>query len=100
VGGETPGVLDDHPDGQPDAGRVLRHRNSSIAQPDQLLGGPLDADVGVLGAQLTRPSERGVGHLPQRQGKELWIDHAGTHMPTLTGRPLQQPLRQRRRGRP
>ena len=37
VGGETPGALDDHPDGQPEAGRVLRHRDSSIAQPDQLL---------------------------------------------------------------
>jgi hypothetical protein len=57
----------------------MRRRDSPVPQPDHLPGGPLDAHVSVLRAELTRPPERSIGHWPQRQGKEVGIDRAGSH---------------------
>ncbi len=74
VRGEAPDAVDDHPHGQPDGGRVGDVHDHPVAQRQRLPGDPLHPQVGVLGAELAGPAQRGVGQRGERQGPELGVD--------------------------
>ena len=45
----------------------------AVPQVDQLAEDPLHPDVGMLGAELAGPAQRGVGQLVQRERAELVV---------------------------
>ena len=77
AGGEAPRALVHHPDGEPEVLAVGERLGAGVAQADRLRADPLDAEVGVLAAEVDRPGERGLGQRGQRQGEEGLVDGAG-----------------------
>ena len=59
---------------------------AAVAQLDRLRDDPLDPQVGVLGAELTGPAERGVGQRREREGAELGVDAVERHGRNLSRR--------------
>ena len=75
-GGEAPGAVHHDAHRQAEVVAVEQGLQVAVGQPDLLAPDPLGAEVGVLGAQLGRALQRGVGQLAQRVGGELGVDPA------------------------
>jgi hypothetical protein len=74
AGGEAPGALVHHPDGEAEVLHVGERLGSGVAQADRLGADALHADVGVLAAEVDRPGQRGVRQRGQRQREEGLVD--------------------------
>jgi hypothetical protein len=46
----------------------------TVGQPQGLASDAFEAEVGVLGAEVAGPGQRGAGERAQRQGGKVWID--------------------------
>ena len=73
-GGEAPGAVVDHPDGETEVlvvGRALQH---AVAQRDRLGADPLQPELGVRRAEILGALQGRVGELVSGKGKEGCID--------------------------
>ena len=64
----------DDPHREPDRHVVGQALEAAVAQVEVLAAQPLDAQVGVLHAQVARGLQRGVGGLVQGQGQQGGVD--------------------------
>ena len=75
--GETPGAVDDDPHRQPDLTVDDGGLQRTVAQLDDLVGDPVDAQVGMAGAGRRSGRQRRIGELVARQREEVGVDSSG-----------------------
>ncbi len=74
AGGESPGAVEDDPNGEPDVLGVGGALEPPVAHPDVLRADPLEPEVGVADVEVLRPGQGRLGHPAVGQRGERRVD--------------------------